>query len=107
MVRTLVDEGKAVAAAAGVELYEDPWEMNLLAVARDETNRNDYAHVPSMLEDVLAHRQTEVDFIAGAIVREAARLGVELPLTEAVVRLIKGRETSWRLRRPRVLEVGA
>jgi len=98
VVRRLVDEGKAVAAAAGVELYEDPWEMNLLAVARGETNRSDYAHVPSMLEDVLAHRQTEVDFIAGAVVREAARLGIDVPLTAAVHRLIRGREASWTLR---------
>jgi hypothetical protein len=28
LVHDLVDEGKAVAAAAGLELYEDPWEMN-------------------------------------------------------------------------------
>ena len=31
LVRDLVDEGKAVAAAAGVDLYEDPWEMNVHA----------------------------------------------------------------------------
>lgn len=99
VVRTLMDEGKAVAAAAGIEPYEDPWEMNLTAVARGETNRSDYAHLPSMLEDVLAHRQTEVEFIAGAVVREAARLGVDVPVTAAVHRLIKGREASWSVRR--------
>jgi 2-dehydropantoate 2-reductase len=103
VVRALIDEGKAVAAAAGIELYEDPWEMNLLAVARGETNRSDYAHLPSMLEDVLARRHTEVEFIAGAVVGEAARVGVEVPVTAAVHRLIKGREASWELRRaPRV-----
>ena len=31
LVRDLVDEGKAVAAAAGIELHDDPWEMNVLA----------------------------------------------------------------------------
>jgi 2-dehydropantoate 2-reductase len=97
VVRTLIDEGKAVAAAAGIELYEDPWEMNKLAVARGETRANDYAHLPSMLEDVLAHRPTEVDFIAGALVREAARLGVEAPMTGAVYRLIRAKQTSWAL----------
>jgi 2-dehydropantoate 2-reductase len=95
-VRALVDEGKAVAAAAGVTLYEDPWEMNALAVARGETARSDYAHLPSMLEDVLAHRRTEVDFIAGALVREAARHGVPVPVTAAAYQLIKGKEASWR-----------
>jgi 2-dehydropantoate 2-reductase len=104
VVRALVDEGKAVAAAAGIELYEDPWEMNRLAVARGETNRSDYAHLPSMLEDVLAHRQTEVEFIAGAVVREAARFGVAVPVTSALHRLIRGREASWQLGRSRPAE---
>ncbi len=31
LVHGLVDEGKAVAAAAGIELHDDPWEMNVLA----------------------------------------------------------------------------
>jgi 2-dehydropantoate 2-reductase len=50
-----------------------------------------------MLEDVLGHRRTEVDFIAGAIVRQAALVGVEVPVTAAVYRLIKGKEVSWAL----------
>jgi 2-dehydropantoate 2-reductase len=97
-VRALIDEGKAVAAAAGVQLYEDPWEMNALAVKRGETAHSDYAHLPSMLEDVLAHRTTEVDFIAGAVVREAAEHGVPVPVTAAAYQLIRGKEASWRTR---------
>ena len=95
VVRALIDEGKAVAAASGIELYEDPWEMNQLAVARGETDRSDYAHVPSMLADVLARRPTEVDFICGAVVREAGERRVPVPVTAAVDRLIKGLEASW------------
>ena len=34
LVHGLVDEGKAVAAAAGIELHDDPWEMNMLATRR-------------------------------------------------------------------------
>ena len=34
LVHDLVDEGKAVAAAAGIELHDDPWEMNVLATQR-------------------------------------------------------------------------
>jgi 2-dehydropantoate 2-reductase len=107
VVRALIDEGKAVAAAAGVGLYEDPWQMNQLAVARGETHASDYAHLPSMLEDVLAHRPTEVDFIAGALVGEASKRGIDVPLTAAVHRLIKGKEASWTLRRPQLHEVRA
>jgi 2-dehydropantoate 2-reductase len=95
LVHELMDEGKAVAAAAGVALHEDPWEMNVLAVRRGETHKSDYAHLPSMLEDVSARRPTEVDFITGALVREAGRLGVAVPLHTAMYRLVKGKEASW------------
>jgi 2-dehydropantoate 2-reductase len=89
LVHDLVDEGKAVAAAAGIELYDDPWEMNVLATQRGS------AHYPSMLEDVEAHRPTEVDLITGALVREADRHGVDVPLHTALYRLVKAKEDSW------------
>ncbi len=89
LVHDLVDEGKRIAAAAGVELYDDPWEMNVLATKRGS------AHYPSMLEDVDARRPTEVDLINGALVREAARCEVEAPLHTAVYRLVKAREASY------------
>jgi 2-dehydropantoate 2-reductase len=91
-----MDEGKAVAAAVGVELHEDPWEMNVHAVQRGETlaAQGHYAHVPSMLEDVRARRATEVDFITGALVREAERHGVPVPLHTAMYRLVRARESA-------------
>jgi 2-dehydropantoate 2-reductase len=90
LVHALMDEGKAVAAAAGVTLDEDPWEMNVLATQRG------HRHAPSMLEDVQARRPTEVDMITGSLVREAHRLGVPVPLHETMYRLIKAKEASWR-----------
>jgi 2-dehydropantoate 2-reductase len=48
-----------------------------------------------MLEDVRARRKTEVDWITGAIVREAAIAGVPAPINETLYRLVKARETSW------------
>jgi 2-dehydropantoate 2-reductase len=89
LVHDLIDEGKAVASAAGVELYEDPWEMNVLATQRG------HAHYPSMLEDVEAHRTTEIDLITGSLVREAERHGVAVPLHTALYRLVKAKEESW------------
>jgi 2-dehydropantoate 2-reductase len=92
LVHALVDEGKAVAAAAGVELHEDPWEMNVLATRRGS------AHYPSMLEDVDARRPTEIDLITGSLVREAERLGVPVPLHTALYRLVKAKEEGWATR---------
>jgi 2-dehydropantoate 2-reductase len=91
LVYDLIQEGKRVAEAAGVELHEDPWEMNVLATKRGSR------HYPSMLEDVEARRPTEVDHITGALVREAERLGVAVPLQAAMYRLVKARESSWAL----------
>ena len=89
LVHELVDEGKRIAAAAGVELHDDPWEMNVLATQRGS------AHYPSMLEDVTSRRPTEVDSITGALVREAERHGVEAPLHGAMWALVAGREASY------------
>jgi 2-dehydropantoate 2-reductase len=89
LVRALVDEGKATARAAGVELWEDPWEMNVLATQRG------HAHRPSMLEDVEARRPTEIELITGSLVREAERHGVPVPLHTALYRLVKAKEASY------------
>ena len=89
LVHALVDEGKAVAAAAGIELHDDPWEMNVLATRRGST------HYPSMLEDVEARRATEIELITGSLVREAERLRVAVPLHTTMYRLIKAKEASW------------
>jgi 2-dehydropantoate 2-reductase len=90
LLHELIDEGKRVAAAAGVKLHDDPWEMNKIGA---QTN-----HPPSMLYDVRHQHATEVDFLSGAIAREAQRLGVLAPLHTAVYRLIKGKEASWNYR---------
>jgi 2-dehydropantoate 2-reductase len=96
LVRDLMDEARVVADAAGVALHEDPWEMNVLAVRRGETEAaaGAYAHVPSMLDDIRSGRRTEVDFITGALVREAERLGVPVPLHTAMYRLVRARESA-------------
>ena len=91
LVRGLMDEGKAVAAAAGIELHEDPWEMNVHATRRGS------AHYPSMLEDVEARRATEIDLITGALLDESERLGVPVPLHTTLYRLIKAKEASWQV----------
>jgi 2-dehydropantoate 2-reductase len=91
IVSGLVDEGKAVADAQGIELDQDPEELIDYAARPDVA----YAHKASMLQDVEAKRQTEVDFLNGGVVRFGEELGVPTPLNEAVTALVKGVESSW------------
>ena len=55
-----------------------------------------YGHKASMLQDVEAHRSTEVDYLNGGIARFGRELGVPTPLNTAITALIKGLEASWR-----------
>ncbi len=90
-VSGLVDEGKAVAAAQGIELDADP-EALIDHAARPEVA---YGHKASMLQDVEARRRTEVDWLNGGIARYGREHGVPTPLNDAVTALIKGVEASW------------
>ena len=96
LLHQLIEEGKTVAAALGIELHEDPWAMNCIGA---QTN-----HPPSMLYDVRHRQTTEVDFLGGAIAREAQRAGVPAPLHTALYRLIKAKEAGWEWKKENVLE---
>jgi 2-dehydropantoate 2-reductase len=87
LLHALIDEGKQVAAGLGIQLHEDPWEMNKIGAQTD--------HPPSMLYDVRHKLTTEVDFLGGAIARKAQRAGIPAPLHTALYRLITGKEASW------------
>ena len=91
LVSGLVDEGKAVAAAQGIELDADPEELIDHAARKDVA----YDHKASMLQDVEARRQTEVDYLNGGIVRFGREYGVPTPLNAAIQALVKGLEASW------------
>ncbi len=90
-VSGLVDEGKAVAAAQGIALDADPEELIDYAARPDVA----YDHKASMLQDVEARRETEIDYLNGGIVRFGRPHGVATPLNEAIWALVKGLERSW------------
>ncbi len=85
----LIAEGEAVAQALGIELDGDPRE--LVQKGANAPGK----HNASMLQDVLAKRQTEVDFMNGAIVKGGEKTGVPTPLNKTMWALIKGLEHSW------------
>jgi len=92
LVSRLVDEGKAVATAEGIQLDADP-EGLIDHAAKPEVA---YDHKASMLQDVEAGRQTEIDYLNGGIVRFGEQRGVPTPLNRAILALVKGVEKSWK-----------
>ena len=91
VVSELVDEGKAVASAQGIELTGDPEELIDHAAKPGVA----YDHKSSMLQDVEARRRTEVDYLNGGIARFGDEHGVETPLNRAIWTLVRGLEGSW------------
>jgi 2-dehydropantoate 2-reductase len=91
LVSGLVDEGKAVADAQGIVLDADPEEL-IDHAARPEVA---YDHKASMLQDVEARRETEIDYLNGGVARFGREHGVPTPLNEGILALVKGLERSW------------
>lgn len=85
LARALAAEAAAVARAEGVETG-DPWQAVEGAARASAANRN------SMLQDLEAGRPTEIEAISGAVVRRAATHRIAVPVTETVLRLVRGRE---------------
>ena len=86
----LIAEGEAVARKLGIELHGDP-----RALVQKGANAPG-KHRASMLQDVIAKRQTEVDFMNGAIVQWGEKIGVPTPLNRTMWELIKGLEHAWK-----------
>ena len=89
LFNALIAEGEAVAKALGIKLDADP--RTLVMKGANAPGK----HKASMLQDVLAGRQTEVDFMNGAIVKAGEQAGVPTPLNQAMWALVKGLEKSW------------
>jgi 2-dehydropantoate 2-reductase len=85
----LIVEGEMVARALGIELHGDPRALV------DKGANAPGKHRASMLQDVLAKRPTEVDFMNGAIVKWGEKTGVPTPLNKAIWELVKGLEHGW------------
>jgi 2-dehydropantoate 2-reductase len=83
----LVAEALAVAKGRGVRITHADSLQTVYDVAKKTgANRS------SMLQDFDRGRLSEIDFINGAIVREAAELGIPVPVNATVTRLIKALE---------------
>jgi 2-dehydropantoate 2-reductase len=87
LMALLVEEAVAVAKKRGIHFtYADPLATVLDVAKKTGANRS------SMLQDFDRKRESEIDFMNGAIVREAAGLGMAAPVNAAVTLIIKAME---------------
>jgi len=91
LLEAVIQEGRAVAGALGISLEEDPVELV------ERLGHENYGHRPSMLQDVIAQRPTEIAQLNGGVVGAGRACGVPTPLNEAIVELVTGVERSWLL----------
>lgn len=80
-------ETVAVGRALGFEIDSDERIEFVLDVLRNAGQGK-----PSMLQDFLAGRPSEIDTITGAIVDKAHEVGVAVPVNETLFRLVAGTE---------------
>ena len=89
LMETLVSEAAEVARRKGVHIEENPTDRARKVAEATRENRS------SMGQDFDHRRQTEIDAINGAIVREAQELGIPVPFNQAVTDLVKAIEQSF------------
>jgi len=90
IMEELVREAEAVASAKNIKLpYDDP------IVRVREVCRNTSGNISSMLQDVLNKKETEIDFINGAIVLEGEMHGIPTPANRMLTYLVKAIEESY------------
>ncbi len=107
----MVREAAAVARAKGIELSPHPaWGFDIELFVRGPLDQavdslvgfgqrafqKGYTRiVPSMLQDVLAGKKTEIEETVGYVAREGRRLGLSVPYTEFAYQAVKSIEESY------------
>lgn len=83
----LVAEAVAVANARGIPLtHGDPLDVVLDVAGKTGANRS------SMLQDFDRKRPSEIEVMNGAIVREAEKAGIAVPVNATITRLVRAME---------------
>jgi 2-dehydropantoate 2-reductase len=90
LVESLANEAVAVAAKLGLRVDGDERIARIRTVLANAGQGK-----PSMLQDVEAHRKTEIEVVNGAVARAAAECGIDVPLNVAMCAVVHGIERSW------------
>ncbi|PRF44571.1 2-dehydropantoate 2-reductase [Burkholderia multivorans] len=84
LAQAIVAETAAVARAKGIAVDAARIARNVEHAIREHRG-----HRPSMLQDVLAGRRTEIDAISGKVVAAAREVGLAVPHTETMLSLVR------------------
>lgn len=84
LASAVIDEVVAVARAEGVQAEADRCRESV-----SHALTHHVGHKPSMLQDILAGRLTEVGAINGAVVEKGQRGGIAVPHTKALLDLVR------------------
>lgn len=90
MAYKIAQEGITVANKLGIAA-----DYSKVKAMLDNAFVDHYDHKPSMLQDFLAQKPTEIYFINGAIARQAEQLGLEAPRNELMSAIITTLENSY------------
>jgi ketopantoate reductase len=100
------DFGKAVSPADLLAL-KNKWAeaMNRRNLAIQSMGKISAPDRPSLLQDLIERRRTEIDFLNGHVVNKGAELGVSTPMNRAIVDIIKAIEEGKRDSSPANLDL--
>lgn len=84
LLKRLIDEGRTVAESQAVDLvFPDLYQLLFDACRRTEQN------LSSMLQDILAGKQTEIDAQCGALVKLGGQAGIPTPTQQTMLELVQ------------------
>ncbi|BBD01512.1 ketopantoate reductase family protein [Sphingobium sp. YG1] len=84
LIAAVIDEAVGVAKSAGVEIDHARISGKIVKATIQHKG-----HMPSMLQDRLNGRQTEIESINGAIVRQADEAGIAVPVNRTLTDLVR------------------
>ncbi|MBI5568963.1 MAG: 2-dehydropantoate 2-reductase [Desulfomonile tiedjei] len=89
LIHRVVEECLHIVREKGIALIFDDPEARVIEVCKGTAE-----NLNSMFQDILAGRATEIDYINGAIAREAAALGISAEVNRTLALLIKSLEAT-------------
>lgn len=90
LMSKIVNETAEVAKKKGIIIPYDDIQAKV-----EEVCRKTASNYSSMLQDILRHTKTEIDFINGAIIKEGKRSGIPTPFNYALFSIVKAIEKSY------------